>query len=114
MYAYMYIYVPMYICIHIYIYIYNIVIIKQVSTTMDNNQLSYKYFSGKILIDNSNRLFRYRHFNPVVGSSVTYSISLALGTYTPKGVYVYLFLQCVISAAHCNTLQHAATYYNIL
>ena len=65
-------------------------VFKEVSERQGNNNLVYSYFSGKIRVNDVNRLFHYRAFSSAVGSSVTYTISVPVGAYYPAELVAQL------------------------
>jgi hypothetical protein len=65
-------------------------VFKEISSRLNNNILVYGYFSGKILISNFNRVFKYLVFDATMTRSNFYSITLDLGEYTPSELVVLI------------------------
>ena len=58
-------------------------VFKEVSARLQNHQLRYKYFSGKLQLDDYTRIFQYRAWSAGGGRAETYEVSLPAEAYTP-------------------------------
>ena len=58
-------------------------VFKEVSSILSNNLLVYKFFTGKLIIEEASKSFNYHIFSANSGETVGYTIVIPIGSYTP-------------------------------